>query len=45
MKTESEVQKKEVKSCKADLLPPEIRDEYREVTRSHRKLLERLADR
>jgi len=44
MKTEIEEQKKG-QSCKADLLPPEIRDEYREVTRSHQKLLERLADR
>jgi len=33
------------KSGKTDILPQEIRDEYLEVTRSHRKLLERLADR
>jgi len=32
-------------SCKTNLLPPEIRDEYQEITRCHRKLLERLADR
>jgi len=44
MSMESEEQKKS-QSFKTDLLPPEIRDEYREVTSSHRKLLERLADR
>ncbi|WP_316966495.1 hypothetical protein [Candidatus Methanocrinis natronophilus] len=44
MKTEIEEQKNG-QSRKTDLLPPEIRDEYREVTRSHQKLLERLADR
>ena len=44
MTTKSEEQEKG-RSFKADLVPPEIRDEYREVTSSHRKLLERLADR
>jgi hypothetical protein len=44
MGMESEEQKKG-QSCKMHLLPSEIRDEYREVARSHRRLLERLADR
>lgn len=44
MGMESEEQKKR-QSCKTNLLPLEIRDEYREVTKSHRKLLVRLADR
>ena len=44
MGMESEEQNKG-QSCKTNLLPPEIRDEYLEVIRYHRKLLERLADR
>ncbi len=44
MGMESEEQKKG-QICKTNHLPPEIHDEYREVTRSHRELLERLADR
>ena len=41
---EHDEQKKEP-SREIDLLPPEIRDEYQEVTRNHRKLLKRLAER